>query len=111
MSCPTGPMICIYRGDTYETVLNVTSGGSPLNITGYTITFAAQKEPTQAATDIEVTATINDAPGGIATISLSSTNTDVEVTSYTYDVEFRNSGDTIVQTYQGMLKIEQDVKP
>jgi len=109
MSCPQGPAICIFRADTYQTTLTATEDGSPLNITNYTITFAAKHNINSSTTDISVTATIIDAVNGIARVSLTTTDTDIEAGALTYDVEYRDSTDSVVKTYQGTMTIKQDV--
>jgi len=62
-----------------------------------------------STTDISVTATIIDAVNGIARVSLTTTDTDIEAGALTYDVEYRDSTDSVVKTYQGTMTIKQDV--
>jgi len=95
MSCPAGPNYCVFRGKTLVIPL----------------TFTAKKDIAQAGYDIEVTAVITDIPGGLATISLTTADTDLDPAGFTYDVDFRNSGDVIVGGYQGKFNINDVVYP
>jgi hypothetical protein len=107
MSCPQGPAFCFYRGDTFKRTLKATEDGSALDITGYTIRFTAKRKLSDVTPEIDVNATITDAAGGIAELSLSETDTDISYGQLTYDVEYRNTSSTIVQTYQGVLTVKQ----
>jgi len=112
MSCPAGPNYCVFRGKTLVIPLTFTNAdGSAVDLTGYVITFAAKKDIAQAGYDIEVTAVITDIPGGLATISLTTADTDLDPAGFTYDVDFRNSGDVIVGGYQGKFNINDVVYP
>lgn len=112
MSCPTGPNYCVFRGKTLEIPLKFTNAdGSAFNLTGYVIKFFAKKDIAQVTYDIEVTASITDITGGLATIKLTTTDTDLDPAGFTYEVDFRNTGNVVVGGYQGKFNINDVVYP
>lgn len=109
MACAVGPEICVYRGDTYEAVYTVTDGTDPIDITGYVINFSVKKSLSSETKDVDVNAALTDTVNGIATLTLTEDDTDIEAQSYYYDVEFRSPSSTTVKTYQGKFKVKADV--
>jgi len=109
MSCNAGPNYCIPRATTKNIPLTVTKAdGSAEDLTDWVITFSAKRNIDQPLRDIEVTADIiGDPTNGEAVISLLITDTDITHGELTYNVEFRNDDDSIVQSWEGEIEIEQ----
>lgn len=100
MGCPKGPIICFYEADTEDTSYEVTDSGSPLSITGWTITFTVNNPGS-----FTKNATIINGPGGLATLSLTSADTiSIGVGNYEYSVKFVDSGGDLQKSYVGELQ-------
>ena len=80
----------IYRGDTWTTDITVTDYlGVAFNLTGYTATFTAKSGTTEVIS-VETTCD-TDPTTGVETIVLSSTDTNVDVKTYDYDIQIANT--------------------
>ncbi len=85
--------LTIYRGD--DKVYDVTvkdSDGNVVDITNHTIKFTVRHAPADAVAEIAKTTggggiAIVDAPNGVARITLSDVDTDLDAGKYFYDVE------------------------
>ena len=92
----------IYRGDTPTFNLAVIdSAGAALPLTGYTIKFTAKKYDTDTDADAiigPISGTITDAAAGTAYIKLTTTDTDVAIGTYDYDIQIYNSSTGAIHT-------------
>jgi hypothetical protein len=103
----------IIRGDTR--VINVTvtnSDGSAKNITGATVWFTANatKDPSSDATAAiqKIVTTHTNPTGGLTTIVLTGTDTNVAAGTYYYDIQVKDSSGNFISSKQGKFKIKPD---
>ena len=106
-------MLEIIRGDTTTLTFTLTdSAGAALDITGGTIFFTAKSNITEADVDAEISydATVaGDGSGGIATVSLTASDTDIAIGGYSYDLQVKTSTGDILSVQAAPLKVVQDV--
>lgn len=94
--------ITLARGDTKALQITFTeSDGSALDITGYKVYFTVRERgtlvnlPTNEDTTAEIAKVItvfDDAVGGICTIELSKTDTELTPKKYRYDIQLLDDG-------------------
>lgn len=99
------------RGDTVPFNIQVTSGGSPVDITGYS--FRLVVDPSEAPVDdsnelFEVAGTITDAVNGRVSFPISTANAD-NVGNYFYEVEQTDASSLIRTILAGEWNFTQDV--
>lgn len=95
----------IRKGDSKIYYLTVKQNGVAFPLTGYTIKFVVRVCPDDVTPLIEKTATITDESGGLATVSLSPTDTDIPFGYYMYDFDLIQ-GSTFKRTLDtGTLQI------
>ena len=108
------PMIDItrLRGDTFPIVFLVTSGGTPVNITGWTFTLTI--DPSDAPADagsnvLALTGVLTDPTGGEVTFTMTALEADIAPGAYNYDVQGVD-GAGVIRTF-GVAKfiIDQDI--
>lgn len=95
------------QGDDAGYRLEFARGGSPVDISGWTITFTLKRDRPQSTPDLQVTANITDAAGGIAEIQLASADTQDLAGLYYYDIEV-DTGNEIRTIMKGVVPFEQD---
>jgi hypothetical protein len=103
----------IIKGDTKPYTITVkNSTGTAFNLTGYTIKFSVKNhvDDTDAAAIISASGVITlPATGGIFTINLTATQTNVAAGDYIYDIQIDN-GSTVVKTIaKGTFRVLPDV--
>ena len=106
--------LSVYRGDSKTYNLTFTDGGTALDITGYTIFFTVKVIVDDSADDtnavISKTVTSHTDPtNGITEIVLSPTDTDIDVGTYDYDMQYKTDTGDIVTFEKGNYKILADV--
>jgi hypothetical protein len=107
--------LTIFRGDTKSYDLTFTSGGSALNITGYTIFFTVKPKAnwddtldTSALIQKNVTSHTN-AAGGLSEVLLSATDTNIEPGVYMYDMQLKDGSGNILTFINGNFTVTADV--
>jgi len=107
----------VYKGDSMDIQLTIKdSSDVAVNITGYTIYFTVK----EAATDTDANAkiakeiTTHTTPAsGITTISLSSSNTSLDVSSstqkYVYDIRMKDTSSKVTTLFNGYFIVKQPV--
>lgn len=88
--------INIMRGTTQVFTINfLDSSGNPINISGYTIYFTV-KAPNNIGNESDITdteaviqqsAVLTNPSGGVATVTLSSSQTSIDAANYLYDIK------------------------
>jgi hypothetical protein len=90
----------VYKGDTKDyrfTVRNVYSSRA-VNLTGFIVLFRVKKNVSDSSYVIDETCTIADAAEGLATVSLSASDTDLDTGDYFAYTILTNAGDTVYET-------------
>ncbi len=99
--------VTIYRGDTPTLEFEFQDdAGNPLNLSGWTLYFAAKRNDGQIF--INKPMTITDPPAGKATVALTSTETD-NVGRHLAEIEARKDSDVLTLA-QGVLVIRGDIR-
>lgn len=100
------------QGDDSGYRLEFSQGGSPVDITGWTITFTAKRSH-GGPIAIQQQATIENGPGGIATIELAASDTADLAGLYYYDIQVEyddGQGNTLTRTIMsGRVPFEEDI--
>jgi hypothetical protein len=79
--------IAILSGETVNFTTTVNSGGSPLNITGYTLKAQINFPTPLIVSNTTSGITVNDAANGVFTLNIPSSTTEaVECGAYNYDL-------------------------
>jgi len=102
----------VYRGDSATVSITITdSDGDAFNLTSYTLRLTVKvnaRDTNDNAIIGPISGSITDAASGTATFPLTTSNTDVESGSYTYDVEIV-SGASTYTVVKSSFKIIEDV--
>ncbi len=119
LSTPRNPY---YRGDVLVLDFAFTiDGTTPLDITGYTLRFSIKRsagDPDDAAIILKSSLptegfVITDAPGGLATLTIASSDGDVfpEIpgTLFEFDLQTTDAGSVVSTILRGVFEVLQDV--
>lgn len=105
--------LTFFRGDDETLDIEITdSDGNAVDISGYKFWFTAKSNENDADADAEIgptTGTITDAANGKAQISLTNSDTDIAVGSYSYDIQQKDASNKITTLVKGKLRITQDI--
>lgn len=114
MSWPTKVALTIYQGSTYEHQFQLTSGGAPFDLTGYTARMQIR-----ATVDSATTLYSTDSVTGDITITAASGYVDLEIhgdtssawdfTKGVYDIEIVSPTDKPYRIAEGSVKIVPEV--
>lgn len=99
------------RGDTYADVINITSGGAPLDVTGYTflLTVDPEKAPVDNTNNVyQLTGTILDAANGKVEFAPDATQAN-QLGSFFYDVQMTDGAGRKRTILAGKYKYVQDI--
>lgn len=103
----------LVRGDDWSIKLTITSGGSPVDITGYTYYMTLKADIDSADPgDIQTTASSvgADATAGILYIDFSKDDTStLAAKTYKYDIQQRDDTGNIQTLFIGNVKVVKDV--
>ena len=99
------------RDDKGFTFTFVDSDGAAVDLTGDTIFFTVKENETDVDADalIRKDITPSDPTGGIATMTITHTESDVDVGDHYFDVQRVTSGGTVTTITKGTFKILQDI--
>jgi len=103
----------IYKRD--DVTINLTvkdSDGVAIDITGYKFWLTAKSNPTDSDADAAIQKTVtshSDPTNGITAIVLTKTDTDIDVGTYAYDIQMRDTNDKITTLVKDDLIIKQDI--
>ena len=98
-----------YRGDTVPIALTITQNGTPVDITGSVITITFKKNKTDTTAVIQKNAVLTDPENGQALITLTPTDTDIDVDEYFYDIQWTDAGGNIRTLILTTVQIKQDI--
>lgn len=100
-----------YRRDTKAYNMTFTSNSLPLDISLATITFTMKRRPSDldASAVIQKKAVITNGPGGLATLTLTSAETEIDIGKYYYDIQYKSGAGAITTLVADTLNILQDV--
>ncbi len=107
----------LIRGDSQIFTITVRdSNGVVVNLTGAYLWFRAKRKMSDVDEDAVITKTtgagivVTNAAGGIATISISTANTDgLMPGSYRYDVQVKDAANEVNTVLRGRLRVLADV--
>lgn len=103
----------LVRGDDWTIKLVITSGGSPVDITGYTYFMTLKsniEEPDPGDVQVTASSTGADATAGILYINFTNAQTDtLQSQSYYYDIQQRDDTGAIQTLFIGKVKVVKDV--
>lgn len=101
-----------YRRDTKVYNMIFTDGsGVAINITNAIITFTMKRRASDFDTDavIQKKATITSGVGGLATLTLTAGETDVDIGKYYYDIQYKAGTGAITTIIASTLNVLQEV--
>lgn len=104
--------VASWVGGTPNTGERVTLRKLPVDITGFTFFFTAKKNADDVDADAVITKDVDshiDATNGQTKITLSTSDTDIDVGDYYYDIEMKDGGGLITTFLDGTLTIMQDI--
>lgn len=107
--------VTMYRGDSRTLRVTVTSGGSPVDLTGYSIAFTVRPDEDADAVITKSSAdpteiNITDAANGRLEIYLQPADTEnLQLRSYDYDVEITSPTGVVSTVVVGTLTILKDI--
>ena len=108
--------ITVKRNDTRD--IPITFEAGELDITGYTIWFTVREDIPDTSTSDDTDALIaikqlpaelTDPTNGTTTITLSSSDTNIDVGKYKYDIQYETATGEIHSTDIGMFVVEGDI--
>ena len=79
-------------------------GGSPLNLTGYTVSAQARRSY-GSSTGYSFLPTITDVTGGVCTLSMTGAQTDLLKGRYVYDIEITDSTSRKFRVIEGQFSV------
>lgn len=107
-------VITINRQDTYTRTINlIDSSGNPIDATGWIIYFTVRTTASVTSiiddTNALITKTIAGDVSGVQTLTLTSTQTDVDPGTYKYDIQIKKTDDTISSSTAAAFIINGDI--
>ena len=109
----TSTTLKVYRGDTKTYNLTFTdSASAAIDITGYTVFFTVKEKNTDTDANAKISKTVtshSDATNGITTFSLTTTETDLEIKSYHYDIQLKDDSGNIITCVKSTFEVSQDI--
>lgn len=107
--------LTIIRGDTVSITFTLTDeNGDPVNLTGSTVYFTAKKQIDDDAADAKAViskdvTSHSDPVNGETIINLTSSDTDIDLGIYFYDIQIKDSINNITSLPVKQLKVVEDV--
>lgn len=105
-------LLKVNKGTTYTITYNHKENGEAKSLAGATVRFTVKDEEwdtdaTDAQAQIVKNVTTHDDPaGGITTIELTPTETNLTPAKYYYDIKVEDADGNIYKTVEGRLKID-----
>lgn len=103
----------LVRGDDWSLKLNITSSGSPVDITGYTYTWTLKDNVDDADPGaLQVTTTPSGSAAALGQVILTAsaaTTTNIIPQTYTYDVQQVNTTGVVQTLLIGKVKVVKDI--
>lgn len=113
MSCsPTSPIEFIRRDTVTLTITFTNQDGDPIDLTGSTVFFTIKDRPDDPDSEALLATSWTshtDPTAGRTSVTLSTTQTNIEPDAYFYDFQVRESGGAIQSTKKGQIIVLQDI--
>lgn len=113
MTCPVGPAICRYRGDTYPWTFTIKDeNDAVIDITSFTfkLTVDPNLSPRDATDNLFVlTGAVTDGPNGVVQFDLSAAQADQPGGIYYYDLEWVDTSSKIRTIAKSTFEFREDV--
>lgn len=101
--------ISVYRGDSADINVSVQdSNKNTFDLTGFSAVLTVKKKATDETIQIQSTGTIDEPTSGNIVFSISSTETDILVGMYVYDIQIASST-KVYTVVKDRFEIKQDV--
>ena len=110
---PVRKNLVIAQLETWTQKLLLKQNGIAVDLTGWTISFIAKSKMSDADGSAVITKTITthtDAENGETAVELTSTDTDITVGTYYYQIEFVSDESSRKIVMEGRLTIEKNLK-
>ena len=101
--------ISIVQGDAGSYNLKFTAGGEPLDITGATVTMTVKRSLGSEIVIQKAVTSHADPTTGVANITLTEEDTNIDLGAYYYDIEIMSSSIPTKTVLRGKLTIEWQV--
>lgn len=102
-----------YRGDDKTWNLNFTdANGDPIDLTGSTVFFTVKVNKSDPDSDAVISksqSSHTNPTGGVTSISLTNSDTNVKVGNYYYDFQLVDSAGLVTTILTGIFMIKQDI--
>jgi hypothetical protein len=103
----------IYRGDTQIYELNFTDeNGDAIDITDWVVWFTVKSDQNALDDDADIQVIVDthsDPTNGKTVVELSNDDTDLEIGSYYYDIQTKDSDDKIKTIVAGKFIVSRDI--
>ena len=110
MSCDNVQLNDFYKRDTVPFTVIIKQNGTPVDITGSTLTITLKKKPTDDDPGaLQKDAVLTDPTNGTALFTLSSSDTDIDAMSYYYDIQWKDVANNITTILSGSVEVLQDI--
>jgi hypothetical protein len=100
--------LTVDQGTTFNTILTLTDDNTnlPINVSGYSINANIKKSYYSVNNTAVFTSTVNDAPNGNVTITISSgTSSNIKAGRYVYDVKITSPDSIVTRIIEGILTV------
>jgi archaellin len=99
--------VTVKQGDTLEWTITVTSGGSAVDISSYSIRAHIRQNQTLVAA---LTVTLSDPSNGICTLSATAAQTDTWASgNHNCDIEFTDGSSEVFSTETFIVSVLEDI--
>ena len=113
MSAATHNFVIDQGADWYATFVYKDSGGTAINLTGYTAALQIRDTYADSTTDLALTSsngiTITGATGTLAVHATAAQTTAIAAGNYVYDLEITSAGAIVTRLVQGKITVSPQV--
>ena len=113
MSAATNNFVIDQGSDWYATFVYKDSGGTAINLTGYTAALQIRDTYADSTTDLSLTSTsgitITGATGTLAVRATAAQTAVIAAGQYVYDLEITSSGGIVTRLVQGKISVSPQV--
>ena len=100
----------IGQGATWSVAVEYTdSGGTPIDITGYSVRADMKRSYTDSTAAQSITCAITTPTQGVINMSLTATQTKLLSGDYLYDLELESVGGAVTRLLHGTITIDKEV--
>ncbi len=113
MTCPTGPAVCRFRGDTFPQTFTLKNpDGTPFPLTTHSFKLSVDPNPDpddETGQLFKIVPTILDGPNGVIQFALDATEADQLPDTYYYDLEMTDPASAIRTIAKAEFEFQQDI--